>query len=359
MALRHLACLIGSFQRLHVSAVHCLLLLLACLSSYAHAIVTSDIAGSHVVEPGAMAFGIDTTGVARIDIGIGGATLYSATAALITDRHLLTAAHNVDEDRDGVAGPFILQELLSFSAIFELAGGPVSVPFSLTGATIIPGWGDSLADLAVVELDEAAPAGIPRYPLYGANDEVGKPAVLVGYGIMGHGSTGAIESAHVKRAGLNRFEALGEDIDFSQIGVEGRIPPGVSLVTDFDGGLPTNNALQLDQGIASDLGFGPDEAFLALGDSGGPVLIDGAIAGVMAWASGFATGDATADPYDSSWGELSFETRVSSFQDFITSATDGQAVFVPEPGAWLLLVCSMLCCAVCRRPLPCFEATRN
>jgi hypothetical protein len=95
---------------------------LLLVQQHSVAIVTSDIAGSHVVEPGAMAFGIDTTGVARINIGIGGATLYSGTAALITDRHVLTAAHNVDEDRDGVAGPFFLQELLSFSAIFELAG---------------------------------------------------------------------------------------------------------------------------------------------------------------------------------------------------------------------------------------------
>jgi hypothetical protein len=207
------------------------------------------------------------------------------------------------------------------------------------GARIMPGWGDSLAHLAVVELDQTAPAGVPRYPLYGARDEVGKPVVLVGYGIMGHGSTGAIESAHMKRAGLNRFEALGEDIDLRHIGTDERLLPGVIIVTDFDSGLDANNTLWLDQGITSDLGFGADEAFGALGDSGGPVFIDGAIAGVMAWASGFATGDATADSFDSSWGELSFDTCVSNFQEFITTATGGQAVLVPEPGALAFAVC--------------------
>jgi hypothetical protein len=161
--------------------------------------------------------------------------------------------------------------------------------------------------------------------------------VLVGFGLTGHGATGATEGDALKRAGLNRFEALGEEIDFQE---DERLPAGVMLVTDFDSGLAINNTLQIDQAIASDLGFASDEAFAAVGDSGGPIFIDGAIAGITAYGLGLTTGDATADPFDASWGELSFDTRVSSFQDFILTATDGQAVFVPEPSTWTLLGCA-------------------
>jgi hypothetical protein len=91
-----------------------------------------------------------------------------------------------------------------------------------------------------------APAGVPRYALYGRTDEVGRPAVLTGYGITGHGSTGEdfdLELFPTLRAGLNRIEA--DDA-----------MPGVSiLVADFDSGLPENNSIEL-FGFESDLGFG-------------------------------------------------------------------------------------------------------
>ena len=40
---------------------------------------------------------------------------------------------------------------------------------------------------------------------------------------------------------------------------------------------------------------------------------------------------------DSSWGEASFFTRVSHYRDFILAATNGTAVFVPEPSNVVLL----------------------
>jgi secreted trypsin-like serine protease len=83
-------------------------------------------------------------------------------------------------------------------------------------------------------------------------------------------------------------------------------------------------------GVPSDLGFGADEVGIASGDSGRPLFIDGEIAGVQAFVAQPSIGDVNC-LLDSSWGEGSFFTPVSTYRDFILKATDGAAIFVPEP----------------------------
>jgi hypothetical protein len=308
----------------------------------ANAIVTSDVAGSHIVAPGETAFGLNLDGVARIHIEIPelpDLSLILATAALISDRHLLTAAHVFDLDSDGQVDP-LPPDFPPTLVSFDLTGGPYQAIIDHGKVRVIPRWIDAWNDLAIIELDQPAPAAIPRYPLYGLSDEVGKTAVFAGYGLSGHGGTGAVEELQgLKRAGLNRIEATNEDIDFELVPTPANLGP--MLITDFDNGLAPNNALLAHLTIPSDLGFGPDEVIPAQGDSGGPVFIDGVIAGISSFGSGGFPTDITPAP-DSSWGELGFHTRVSSFQDFITTATAGQAVFVPEPGAWVLIVAAIV-----------------
>ncbi|MEX2139874.1 MAG: trypsin-like serine protease [Pirellulales bacterium] len=199
---------------------------------HAPAIVTSDTPGSHVVAPGETAFGLNLDGVARVEIGYPqiDVILRSASAALISDRHIITAAHVFDAEADGLVDTFLFEERLRLSAAFDAAGGPATITFSKVSVRISPDWNDTFADLAIVELDQPAPEGIPRYPLYGVGDELGQPTVVVGYGATGHGSTGVTDTSSVKRAGLNRFEAFGEQID---PGIADRIPTGSMLVIDF------------------------------------------------------------------------------------------------------------------------------
>ena len=74
-------------------------------------------------------------------------------------------------------------------------------------------------------------------------------------------------------------------------------------------------------------GFGVDEVVSATGDSGAPSFINGAVVAVTAWGGRLDVTDVTAE-LDSSWGEIAFDTRVSSLRDFILQATGGAARFV-------------------------------
>ena len=91
-----------------------------------------------------------------------------------------------------------------------------------------------------------------------------------GYGTTGdpvNGETNDIDGK--QRSGLNRFDASGSVVGFSDD----------TLVYDFDDGTTQDDALGSLFGIR-DLGEGVNEVGINHGDSGGPEFIDGKIAGV-------------------------------------------------------------------------------
>lgn len=284
----------------------------------ARAIVTSDGEGTHVVTPGVPAFGVNLDGVAYIGaealFGIGG-----GSGALISDTHVLTAAHVA------ALGPFLL------SVRFELADGPVWIP--VKGYAIHPDY-DPVSlnrDVAVLELASPAPAGIPRYELHSTNDEIGKTFVVAGYGTTGSGATGATFIDRNKRAGLNRYETTGASLNAL---FNANIFTPTALYFDFDSGLAANDSTPLVTGFP-DPGFGDDEVGVAPGDSGGPAFIEGGdgifrIAGVTSFGQKVDYPDGMdrdfLEGYNASWGEIMGSERVSESLDFINGAMAGNLI---------------------------------
>ncbi len=246
-----------------------------------------------------------------------------------------------------------------------------------------------------------APFRAQQYELYDANDEVGKPITLVGYGLTGQGATGARPgTGNTKRQGNNRFDAnanilrnevqlvnspgdtafsvmyngvrsenvpahatdaqgqaaletipalrgnvrvsrftgIGESYyvsfingladtpvllltsDVTGVEIERQIrggtnigPPSGSLVYDFDDGDVLRDAFGLLYGI-HDLGLPGGDALDNFGDSGGPLFIDGRIAGVFSefGTIGNRPPDLDGIRNNATFGEINWATRVSS-----------------------------------------------
>jgi hypothetical protein len=298
--------------------------------SEAVAIATSAHSWTYRVTSGQPVFDLNLDGVVPLQVD----DVTRCTAVLVSDRHLLSAAHCFD---DGWYNSFDDVADVTFRTFFDVPEGRMNMQFTADDIQIPSQWVDQAADVAVITLPFDAPPEAPRYPIYGSRDEIGKSVVLAGYGVIRLGSGGAGSASDWKLAGRNRYEASSDALPDDE-----ERWPGDWLVYDFDSGRQQNNTLA-DMGIASDLGFGGEEAAAARGDSGSPVFIAGAIAGIAAFVgTGYETD--LIPNVDGTWGELGFNTRVSNHVDFIVTATDGAVVVVPEPCSIDLALAGLLCC---------------
>lgn len=242
---------------------------------------------------------------------------------LFTGRHILTAAHGVDFDVDSDgngkfdrgdgkvdAGTHRIQ--------FDLPGrAPVVLSVPAANITIHNQWNGVFnqgSDIAIIRLDELAPLDAERRFIYRDDQEVaqGQRFPFIGYGstnrIDGKGNVlsgnfdhtgampaqGGVGAFGIKRIGFNRVDQVLN------------LVPGSKNAFDeyltFDLDSPTSPT---DMGVAG-------EALSAPGDSGGPLLINGLIAGVSSGGSRVI-----------SFGARAIYTRVSAYRDWIDQTVDG------------------------------------
>jgi len=248
----------------------------------------------------------------------------SASGSLLYDgRHVLTAAHVVDENGDRVADRGV-------NVHFDLPGGRITmfVPPDLiavwpkwTGTTSdggIPRDGEDLAVLTLPALAPGGPRGADRYDLYRNNDELSQSFTVVGYGRSGIGNDGSYVAteAEVKRSGFNTFDTDRLTIDGIRYAPNGRV-----LNADFDSGSGSQDSFDYFYQVPN-RGFGSQEASTAPGDSGGPALIsvngEYLIAGVSSYYlnGGFTDIDRSfgfAPTDNNSFGDFFGYTRISSY----------------------------------------------
>lgn len=228
-------------------------------------------------------------------ISVGGGTF---TGALIDRTHVLTAAHVV-----GGAKP----DSITFNLNF---GGDLTQRIAVAAVFTHPlyqgfGHGNPGDDLAVLQLAQSAPLGVPTYGLYRDELPQGARLTLVGYGASGNGDKGVSMPAqpHVKRTGQNSADRYA-----SGDGLPGQAH---AFYYDFDGPDASSNAMG-----GHTLG-NPLETTVASGDSGGPAFVRGPrntwlIAGIN-----------------------TFDIRANDKQPRGTFGTGGGGVLVAPQVAWI------------------------
>ena len=258
-------------------------------------IVSVDNIANHETPTG------DFSGVVELSININGSSFLCTGALLSTGRHILTAAHCLQDNSNNTAG--------SASATFQLSTGDVTINSS--NITIHPQYNNSTLahDIAIIELASEAPPAAQRYDIYRNSDEVSQVFDKVGFGDFGQGSnTNGADST--KREGQNRFDTLGNIFN------DPTIPDNTQLFYDFDNGSAANDAFGQEHNL-NDTGLGNNEVNTATGDSGGPAFIGDRIAGVTSYGlTSSADVDSTTN---SSFGEYSADTRVSFYENWVDS----------------------------------------
>lgn len=283
-----------------------------------------------------------------------GNSTYSGTGTLVPSNvpgqfKFLTAAHNVDsENGAGGTTPNGIMDALSFTIYFgdntgadgSTASATVVVPAA--NITVHPFWqnGDgagltasaSQYDLAVMTFDLTNVTGtLPSTLGISTTSPIGLEGTMVGYGQWGSGQTFSGQaSAGLRRAGKNMIDVAGTT-------AADPANQGITIQSDFDG--PAGEGHTTGTNVALAL-----ESSTAGGDSGGPLIANGLIVGVL--NGGFPGTGAPLSQYGdrSVWAPLYTPTNTS----FLTNAGIALGA-VPEPARVCLLALAFVGIGLRRR----------
>lgn len=253
---------------------------------------------------------LDAVGRLIFNTGVG------CSGSLLGNGHIITAAHCLTDAFGSV-------DVTSVTASFFTSSGQQD--FTGSQFFVNPGWTGNVGggfDLGIIRLDSIP--SITPLELFTTVNFTGL-AGFAGFGLSGTGTTGHAGGVFgALHAGYNDIDALWAI-------------SGSPFAFDFDNGLAAQNSLGTATGaISSDLGLGgtivPIEVMLAPGDSGGPVFVNGRLAGVHSFISTSDFFDLDSAAFNSTFGERGGSTQIAPFSDWVTGVTA-----VPEPGTIFLL----------------------
>lgn len=273
-------------------------------------ITINDTAGTAA----AIAYGSDSQfdAVGALAVSSSGPAANYCTGVLVSPTTFLSARHC-----DPLTSEFVRFGPDSDNPAFTVGISSVSFPAGGNSNSPLLDGGD----FAIITLANAVPSNVAA-PLRLTNltsGLEGKVADLIGYGAAGLGSTGGDPNNVLRWGSRNVIEQYGPPALTSGSGTN-------IISVDFDDGSSANNFL----GSRTPLTL---EGSTAVGDSGGPILIqengEWLVAGVLSGGSSEGGG----------YGDVSWWTGVSPFRSEIEAA-GGQ--FIPEPSSTLLLLSSIL-----------------